>query len=118
MDINYKEIGQRIRQARINHSLTQDMLSEMVNLSTPHMSHIESGKTKLSLPTLVRIANALGCTVDELLCDSLEHAKSLFENEILKETKDCTEEEIRIIADTVKALKKSLRKREGKSPYV
>lgn len=112
MEVNYKEIGQRIRQARINHNFTQDMLSEKVNLSTPHMSHIESGKTKLSLPTLVRIANALECTVDELLCDSLAHAKNLFENEITLETKDCSEEEIRIIADMVKALKQSLRKRD------
>lgn len=115
MEINYQDIGKRIRLARINKNYTQDMLAELVNLSTPHMSHIESGKTKLSLPTLVRIANALSCTVDQLLCDNLENAKVLFENEILLETKDCTEEEIKIIADMVKSLKKSLRKRCGRS---
>ena len=115
VEINYQEIGKRIRLARIGKNYTQDMLAEIVNLSTPHMSHIESGKTKLSLPTLVRIANALNCTVDQLLCDSLDNAKILFENEILLETKDCSEEEIRIITDMIKALKKSLRKRCSKS---
>ncbi|MDD3654651.1 MAG: hypothetical protein PHO01_10780 [Desulfotomaculaceae bacterium] len=43
--------------------------------------------------------------MDELMCDSMVKAKDVFENEIAQEIKDCDEQEIRIIADTVKALK-------------
>ena len=112
MDLNYLEIGQRIKKLRISQKMTQDKLAERVNLSTPHMSHIETGSTKVSLPTLVHLANALGCTMDELLCDSLEHSGATFENELNCELTDCNDEEIRIITDLVIAIKKSLRKRK------
>lgn len=111
MELNYNDIGLRIKKIRLGKKMTQDRLAELVNLSTPHMSHIETGSTKVSLPTLVRIANVLECSMDELLCDSLAHSRYQFEYEIGREITDCTEEEIRIIADTVKALKASLRRR-------
>ncbi len=112
MDLNYLDIGQRIKKLRISQKMTQDKLAEQVNLSTPHMSHIETGSTKVSLPTLVHLANALGCTVDALLCDSLNHARAEFENELSHELADCSDEEIRIITDIVIATKKSLRRRK------
>lgn len=111
MDLNYFEIGQRVKKLRVAKKLTQDKLAEKINLSTPHMSHIETGNTKVSLPTLVLLANALDCTVDDLLCDSLDHARTEFENELSRELADCDDEEIRIITDIVIAMKKSLRKR-------
>lgn len=112
MELNYLEIGQRIKKLRISKKMTQDKLAEQINLSTPHMSHIETGRTKLSLPTLVHLANALGCTVDDLLCDSLDHARAEFENELSCVLADCNDEEIRIITDIVIATKKSLRRRK------
>lgn len=112
MDLNYLEIGQRIKKLRISKKMTQDKLAEQINLSTPHMSHIETGNTKVSLPTLVHLANALGCTVDDLLCDSLDHARIEFENDLGRELADCSDEELRIITDIVIATKKSLRKRK------
>ena len=112
MELNYLEIGQRVKKIRTAKKMTQDMLAEQVNLSTPHMSHIETGHTKVSLPTLVRIANALNCSMDELLCDSLSQARHEFEHEIGLELSDCSEEEIRIMADMIKSLKASLRRRQ------
>jgi hypothetical protein len=38
-------------------------------------------------------------------------ARDAFVNDIMREAADCDEHEIRIIADTVKALKASLRKK-------
>jgi len=115
VELNYNDIGARIKKKRLSLKMTQDTLAEKVNLSTPHMSHIETGNTKVSLPTLLRIANELECSMDELLCDSLKHAPHQFEDEIYLEIIDCSEDEIRIIADTVKALKKSLRRRKNKA---
>lgn len=117
MDLNYLDIGQRIKKQRLSKNMTQDKLAEQANLSTPHMSHIETGNTKVSLPTLVRLANALSCTVDEFLCDSLVHARAEFEQELSRELADCDDEEIRIITDIVKATKKSLRRRKSAHKY-
>lgn len=65
MELDYKAIGKRIKIARIQVDLTQEKLAEYVNLSPSHMSNIETGTTKVSLTTIVNIANALSVSVDE-----------------------------------------------------
>ena len=57
--MDYYEIGQRIRKMRKVHELSQEELAEIIGISTTHMSHIETGNTKLSLPVLVAISLAL-----------------------------------------------------------
>lgn len=47
--MDYYKIGQRIRKIRKAHGLSQEDLAERVDISTTHMSHIETGSTKLSL---------------------------------------------------------------------
>ena len=64
-------IGVRVRRYRKEKGLTQQTLAELSNQEPSNISHIERGATKLSLPTLVSIANALGVTADQLLCDSI-----------------------------------------------
>lgn len=111
MELNYRDIGTRIKNERYKQNMSQERLAEISELSITHTSHIETGNTKLSLPTLVKIANALSVSLNDLVCDSIVKAKDVFENEISQEVKDCDEQEIRIIADTVKALKATLRNR-------
>lgn len=89
MELDYKAIGKRIKIARIQVDLTQEKLAEYVNLSPSHMSNIETGTTKVSLTTIVNIANALSVSVDDLLCDNVIHAKPQFENDIKLLLDDC-----------------------------
>jgi len=110
MDIDYKAIGKRIKIARIKSDLTQDHLAESINLSPSHLSNIETGTTKVSLVTIVKLANALFVTTDDLLCDNVIKAKGQFEKEIEDLLVDCDEYEIRIYKDMLEALKKTLRK--------
>ncbi|OLN30113.1 helix-turn-helix domain-containing protein [Desulfosporosinus metallidurans] len=112
MELNYSDIGTRIKNERIRQNMSQERLAELTGLSNTHTSHVETGNTKVSLPTLVKIANTLSVSLDDLVCDSLIKAKDVFENEITQEVKDCDEYEIRVIADTIKALKETLRKRK------
>ena len=65
--MDYVAVGRRIRAQRKKLSLSQEELAEMVNISTVHMSHIETGYTKLSLPVLVDLACALGVRTDDLM---------------------------------------------------
>ncbi len=58
MELDYKAIGKRVKIARIRADLTQEELSEKAGLSTTHMSNIETGNSKLSLPMAVALANA------------------------------------------------------------
>ena len=110
MEINYLDIGKRIRQRRKKQGLSQEQLAERSGLSVPHMSHIETANTKLSLPALVSVANALSVSVDALLCDTTVNAKPIYINEIADILAQSSETQIRIITDVVKTVKQSLDK--------
>ena len=90
--------------------MTQEQVAELVELSNPHISNIERGTTKMSLPTLVAIANVLEVSADELLCDSLEHSEPVYHHEIAKIMEDCSSEELRALTEILKAVKETLRK--------
>ena len=66
LDIDYKAIGLRIKAARTRKGLTQGNIAQLTGLSTPHISNIETGNTKLGLPTIIHLANVLDVSVDEL----------------------------------------------------
>lgn len=108
MEINYKALGKRIKLARIEKELTQERLAEMVDLSPTHMSNIESGTANVSLPSLVNIANALSLSLDDLLSDSVIHARASLEREFQRMLDSCTEYEMRIVRDAAQAIITSL----------
>ena len=74
--MDYKLLGKRIRTARLSAGLSQEHLAEMVGLTSQHISHTEVASTKISLPSLVKIANALHTSVDRLLSDSIHDSKA------------------------------------------
>ena len=81
MEVDYKAIGQRIKIARIKKGVTQETVADLIDITPAHMSNVETGKTKVSLPTLIAIANALSVSVDTLLCDNVIASKIIFEKE-------------------------------------
>ena len=74
--MDYYEIGQRIRKMRKAHEFSQEELAEKIGISTTHMSHIETGNTKLSLPVLVAISLALEVQTDDLLFEAANTSRS------------------------------------------
>lgn len=70
MELNYKQIGLRVRSMRKIRKLTQAELAERTGLSVPYISHIENGVKQVSLQALVKIAEALECTADRLLYEN------------------------------------------------
>ena len=61
MNLNYVQIGNRIREARIAAKLSQATLAELADTSPQYISHIENGRKKASLSSLVSIASAPLC---------------------------------------------------------
>lgn len=64
MDIDYYEVGRRIRSVRKRHGMTAEHLSEKIGIATESLRHIENASSKPSLPTLYRIATTLGVSMD------------------------------------------------------
>ena len=60
-------VGSRIRDARINRRMSQADLAAKANISLPHISNIEKGKTSMKLETFIRIIEALQVSADSLL---------------------------------------------------
>lgn len=69
MQLNYQQIGTRIKSKRKRIGLSQAQLAELVDLSVQYISQIERGVRHLSLDTIADIAVALDASVDMLLFD-------------------------------------------------
>lgn len=75
-EIDYKAIGERIKNCRTSKNITQDALAELIEVNPSFISNIERGKTKMSTETLINIARNLHTSVDYLIfgdIDELEH---------------------------------------------
>ncbi len=117
MELDYKSIGKRVKISRIRAELTQEKLAEIVDLSPTHLSNIETGTTRVSLQTIVSIANALDVTTDDLLCDSVAHARPQLEKDFAALLEDCDDRELRILRDLTAAAKEALRRDESLWKY-
>ena len=114
MEINYIDIGKRIREIRISKKWTQALLAEKSGVEPSNISHIERAATKLSLPTIINIANALEVSLDELVCGSLitnSHISSKIVNDLLA---DCSREEISALIEVLKTTKNVLRAKNSR----
>ena len=110
MKIDDKAIGQRIKIARIKKGITQEAVADLIDITPAHMSNVETGKTKVSLPTLIEIANALSVSVDVLLCDNILASKNVFVEEAKGVFEDCDEYETRFLVDLLKSAKSAVRR--------
>ena len=116
MEINYAALGERIRKLRKAAGITQAQLGETAQVEPSNISHIERGATKVSLPTLLRIANALHASLDELIYDSLDNNRHISVNALNEALADCSDNELSAIVEMVKSTKRVLRNsREAKS---
>lgn len=101
-EIDYIAIGSRIREIRLSQHLTQAKLAEMAGIEPSNLSHIERAATKVSLPTLVNIANALEVTLDELVCGSLIKSSHISVKILEDVLSECTPKEQMILAEFLK----------------
>ncbi len=84
MKINYKIIGKNIKDIRTARGLTQTELAEKADLSVQFISYIETGTKRPGLETLIKIAAALGTTMDALLLGNQPGNRQSYQKEIQK----------------------------------
>jgi transcriptional regulator with XRE-family HTH domain len=87
-ELDFKAIGQRIREVRTQQKLTQEYVASIANVNVSHISNIETGKIGISLTLLVAVSNALNTTVDYLLQNEYNFPTSATEKELLNTIKD------------------------------
>lgn len=68
------EIGKRCKEARTAAKLTQEKLSELLNVNSQFISDVERGCVGVSLLTLKEMSDILGVTTDYLIKGTRENA--------------------------------------------
>ena len=109
MELDYVSIGRRIKKYRIELGLKQSQLAERSGVEPSNISHIERAATKVSLPTLVNIANALEVSLDEIVYDSLIKNEHISIKEINELLVDCEREELTALIQIIKTTKNIMR---------
>lgn len=107
--INYIEIGQNIRKIRKSRGFSQEQLAEKIYISVTHMSHIETGNTKLSLPVLINLADELNVKCDDLVSGYSERSKCEYINELSDIVSQCSPAELKVLIDVLKATKSAIK---------
>ena len=98
MELDFKLVGQRIRQARKASGLTTAELAAQVGLTKESLRHIETAAGKPRLQTLVQIANILCVSLDYLTGNApalsevliLDHRLTAAQKQAVREIVDCT----------------------------
>lgn len=65
--LDFKAIGDRIKEARIDTGQSQKQLADLVECDQGYISQIEKGGTKPSLAFLAALSNLTGQSIDYLL---------------------------------------------------
>jgi len=105
-----KKIGNRIKEYRKKRGMTQEELSEMLELSTHYYSSLERGNYNIKPDTLVKIMNILDCSADEIFCDVVNKSSTVKSNQISEMLNKLPLEEQNKIFDVIETMIKNASK--------
>ncbi len=80
--VDYETLGKNIKKYRLLRDMRQEDLAEECDCSNSHIGHIENARGIPSLEMIVKIANALNVTVDQLLSTSYKTPEIVYLREI------------------------------------
>lgn len=104
----FKQIGARIRVARLERKMSQAELADKAHMCLPQISEVELGKVKMNLYTFIKIVEALQVSADSILRPDTPEMKSIFQGEFAELLSDCTAAETESILKIVKELKATM----------
>lgn len=111
-NLDYAVIGKRLKELRIEKKLTQTQLAEKADVEPAYISHIERNEAMVSLPTLVKLVNALDTTLDYVVYTNLRNSTHISVGMINELLADCTPEEISILTEVLKNTKNAIRSKK------
>lgn len=97
MEIDYKELGERIAKRRKALNLTQDDVAEATGLSNNHISNIENNHSIPSIETLIKICEVLDITPDYFLLGIIKHTNDSLLSQINQKIKLCDEKRLELV---------------------
>ncbi len=98
------DIGDRIRDLRISHHLTQASFSEIIDISINFLSEIENGKKGLSYETLYNICVNFSTSADYILFGKEENDYNY--DKIIEIANHLSDKKLSILIEYLTALQK------------
>ena len=89
MESPYARVGLQIKRFRQAKDLSQAQLAEAADISTSHLSQIESGRSNFGVDILIRISEALRVPADLILQTSIPEAEESYGKQIAAALSDC-----------------------------
>ena len=108
MNIDYKLIGERIKQERKRKNMTQEILAEKLNVSIGYVSQVERGITKISLDLLGAISTILNCDVASLISESAIRSNDYMMTEMIEAIKKLDDKKRKYIFEIIKITNEKL----------
>lgn len=96
-------LADAIREARIEKKISQEKLAEMLDVSTTHIRHIESGHRKPSIEKLVILCKILDVSFDQVVRGEPRPVSTAAERILNCLENVFSEEERNLIADLIEA---------------
>lgn len=104
MAVDYRILGQRIRQARMAKHLTQEKLAEELDVSVAFLSRIERGTAHINLKRLNQVCKILNISEGELLNGTSSNSQSYLSKDFAELLSHCSTEQQRLIYNVAKAI--------------
>ncbi len=102
MEIDYKLIGERIREARKKRGWSQERLSEEIDVTTVYISRVERGGSGINLKRLAQISKALDTSLEYLVGGTATEAPNYLDKELYETLVSCTPAKQRLIYNIAK----------------
>jgi transcriptional regulator with XRE-family HTH domain len=102
--INYNEIGARIAKRRKELKMTQDKLTNCINMSINQLSNIENSHSIPTIETILKLSHALKVTPDYFLLGISKDTTVQTLTEIGERAALCTEKQQRLICNFIDLL--------------
>ena len=99
-----KAIGKRIQEFRKSKGMSQETLSEILDITPHYLSALERGVYNIKLETLVKILNTLDLSADEVFCDVVNKSSLVTANRLSEKLDGLAPEEqkkILAVVDTM-----------------
>lgn len=107
--IDKKIIGQKIKAARSNRNITQEVLSEKIGLSANYLSKVERGLNSTSAEVLLKLIDVLDLTLEDF---GILHNTNLNSDKhrIINKIMECNDTTIKNIIPIIDAVINSFNK--------
>lgn len=97
MALDYNVIGTRIRQARLAKNMTQEELSEKIDISVAFLSRVETGNSHINLKRLNQICGILEVSEGYLLNGASSNSETYLDKEFSELLKKCSPDKQKLI---------------------